>query len=136
MWTPPRPGSTTALHTLRAELDTARARGDTFAACWPSALAVALAEMSGAERREWRWALERTRSTWQRCFERMPAQPAELALQIITEDRDMVLPDTWCEHCGLELDQPATGRLRMYCSERCRKYASAARAADRTTIAA
>ena len=135
MWAPPRPGSTTALHTLRAELDRARAHGEPFAACWPAAVTVALDEVSTrAERQEWRWALERTRSTWERCFERLPAAPAELALQLISFDRDEALPDLACEHCGREV-APTSGRVPVHCSERCRKDASVARAAERTLAA-
>jgi hypothetical protein len=134
---PPRPGSTTALHTLRTKLDTARAQGEPFAACWPAAVTVALAEVSGRERQEWRWCLERTRSTWERCFLRLPAAPAELALQLIAFDRDEALPDMWCEHCSGKLVQPTvpSGRMPVYCSERCRKDASVARAAERTLAA-
>jgi hypothetical protein len=104
MWAPPRPASTTALHTLRAELDSARTRGEPFAACWPRAVAVALAEVSERERQEWRWALERTRETWERCFLRLPAEPGELALQLIADDRGERLPDLACEFCGCELE--------------------------------
>ncbi len=90
------------------------------------------------QRQEGRWALERTRSTWERCFERIPAKPAELALQTIRDDRDVPMPDLGCEHCGAELIRPAAprGRLPTYCSERCRKSASVARAAARTSLAA
>ena len=131
---PPRPGSTTALHTLRTKLDTARAQGEPFAACWPAAVTVALAEVPGPERQEWRWALERTRSTWERCLLRLPAAPAELALQLIAFDRDEALPDLACEHCGGEVE-PLNGRVPLYCSERHRRDASVARAGERSLAA-
>jgi hypothetical protein len=134
MWALPRPGSTAALHTLRAELDAARARGEPFSACWPAAVTVALAEVSGRERQEWRWALERTRETWERCFLRLPAAPAELALQLIADDRDERLPDLACEHCGRGVE-PVNGRVPLYCSERHRRDASDARAGDRSLAA-
>jgi hypothetical protein len=81
--------------------------------------------------------LERTRSTWERCFERLPAEPAELALQLIGFDLDERLPDVVCEHCGAEVVQPAVvrGRPRVFCSERCRRDASVARMAGRSLAA-
>ena len=76
---------------------------------------------------------EQTRPPWERCYERTPAEPVELALRLIGFDRDEALSDTWCEHRGLELDQPATGRARMFRGERCRRDASVARAGGRSS---
>ena len=69
-------------------------------------------------------------------FFRLPASPAELALQLIGDDRDGAPPDLACEQCGLEVIQPATGRPRTYCSERGRRDAFVARTAERSTLAA
>jgi hypothetical protein len=57
--------------------------------------------------------------------------PAEIALQLIAFDRDEPLPDLACEYCGAEVE-PANGRVPLYCSERHRRDASVARAADRS----
>jgi hypothetical protein len=67
--------------------------------------------------------MEQTRSTWQRCFDREPATPAELAL---VNARGLIdrepLPDRWCEHCGGPVGANPVGR---FCGRDCSVKASA-----------
>ena len=42
---------------------------------------------------------------------------ARLLAELELEDR----PDDGCQGCGGRLDHPATGRRRVWCSERCRR---------------
>ena len=66
---------------------------------------------------------------------RLPAVPAELALQLVGDDRDEALPDLACELCGAEVEA-VNGRVPLYCSERHRRDASVDRTAERSTLAA
>jgi hypothetical protein len=75
-------------------------------------------------KREWRDCMENTRSTWERCFDREPATPAEVAL---VNARGLIdrepLPDMWCEQCGGPLGADPVGH--KYCSRDCSREASA-----------
>ena len=68
---------------------------------------------------EWRECLEHTRSTWERCYERQAATPAEAALMRAAETLEREpLPDRACRGCG----GAVTGRARAeFGSDQCRK---------------
>jgi hypothetical protein len=121
----PQVQSSTPLNLLRQHLEDARTRGEEFGYCWPSAVTTALTTVrSKRERLEWKWTLERTRTVWQRCFERQPATAAEVALvnaRVLLEREPM--PDVSCEQCGGPLGDDPIGH--KYCSRDCSREASA-----------
>jgi hypothetical protein len=120
----PQVASSTPLKVLRRHLVAARRRGEAFQAAWPTAVKIALEDVSRPNRREWRECLEHTRSTWQRCFDQEPATPAELAMvnARMLIDRQP-LPDVWCEQCGGPLGADPIGH--KYCGRDCSREASA-----------
>lgn len=66
-------GAATELAELRERLERSRADGTTFALAWPAALdACRLAPLERA-------AVEDTRETWARAYERQPPTPADRA---------------------------------------------------------
>jgi hypothetical protein len=116
--------SSSPLKLRRQHLEDARARGEQFVPEWQGAVKVALEVAKPSQKREWRDALEHTRSTWQRCYDRQPATPAELALvnARVLIDREP-LPDAWCERCGGPLGADPIGH--KFCSRDCSREASA-----------
>jgi hypothetical protein len=116
--------SSSPLKLRRQHLEDARARGEQFVPEWQGAVKVALEVAKPSQKREWRDALEHTRSTWQRCYERQPATAAEAALvnARVLIDREP-LPDVWCEQCGGPLGDDAVGH--KYCRRDCSHPASA-----------
>ena len=113
----PRVGTTLPLVALREQLAEARSRGESFEACWPATVKAVLSTVRPPLRGEWRRCLERTRETWERCYQRVPATPAELALEQahILIDRKP-LPDRACSEC----DGPMPARAKSICAE-CRR---------------
>ena len=117
-------GSTEPLTELRHQLADARRRGKGFNECWAVTVRGVLRAVPQAKRKEWRDALEHTRSTWQRCFDREAATPAEEALvrAVGHIERDP-LPDRWCGQCDGPL--PAgTNAGREFCSKACANAAT------------
>jgi hypothetical protein len=115
----PQVGTTAPLTELREQLAVSRAAGESFGACWPSAVRAVLNEVDQNGRAEWRACLEKTRSTWERCYNRLPPTAAERALERahLLIDRTP-LPDKSCPVFDGEV--PAGKKAAaVYCSRPC-----------------
>jgi predicted nucleic acid-binding Zn ribbon protein len=115
----PQVGTTQPLTALRERLAASRAAGESFEECWPATVRAVTAGLERNARAEWRACLEHTRSTWERCFDRLPPTAAELALERarVLIDRQPA-PDRSCSVCGdpIPADKKAAA---VYCSRPC-----------------
>jgi hypothetical protein len=65
---------------LRRSLESERALGVDFDVAWPRCVRNTVRRVSNVERESWRDALEWSRESWQRAYDRDPATPAECLL--------------------------------------------------------
>lgn len=113
------------LTALRAELEADRADGLDFDEAWPGAVRAALYDLGTTERRGWVTVLLGTEEGWRAAFDRMPASPAERAVEMVAADeRGIPIPFGTCELCDAPLPEAqGAGSTRTYCSDECRSTA-------------
>jgi hypothetical protein len=126
---------------VRRELAGARARGEDFVSAWPAALAAALDGQARWDAQAWRNILSETAEVWRAAFERRTAGPLAAALGMLGADKEVQARlEAECAAPGCRVMVVAErGRgsgARITCSERCRRRAAEAAAADRDTVAA
>lgn len=115
----------------------ARADREEFHNAWALAVEQVLEGESGAEREDWRAALNATRDAWGAAWDRRPATRHQRGLVAVANDPERVALDpdelaAVCDHCDTPLRAArGPGAPARYCGARCRRDASAVRVSAR-----
>jgi hypothetical protein len=117
---------------VREILQAARRASVPFGQAWPAALAAVTDE-------RWAETVAQTAATWRRCYELEPPTRRDIAVDTLSRGLAGELADLdalgRCPVCdGRVVQHPRARVPRVYCSETCRKIASARR--ERLDVAA